>query len=326
MVGSDPEAIPVAREALEIADELGLKELRAYALNMIGSTRVFLGDPGGIEDLEQALVEALSAKSPTEIIRAYSNLGSNSILLGDLERGFEYQANGLEMAERFGNVFRMRWLRVERAIQDYMTGEWDDALRAADAILAEIESGFPHYMGVACRGVRGTIRVARGDIEAGLGDTQGGLNEAEAIRDPQMLYPALSQHAAALALSGRLDEAARVAEKLLEEWRGASRYTAGDWIAPLASTLSSLGQGEKFLDAARSHVHTRWLEAAELVASREWSAAAEIYAAMGILPDEADARLRSGRESEIRQALQFYRSVGATRYIEEGEALLAATA
>ena len=43
--------------------------------------------------------------------------------------------------------------------------------------------------------------------------------------------------------------------------------------------------------------------------------------------------LRRGRctfavraESEIRQALQFYRSVGATRYIEEGEALLAATA
>ena len=326
MVGADTEAIPVAREALEIADALGLKELRAYALNMIGSTRVFLGDPAGQEDLEQALGDALSANSPTEIIRAYNNLGSNAILLGDLPRGFEYQANALEMAERFGNVFRMRWLRVERAIQDYMTGEWDDALRAADAILAEIESGFPHYMGNACRGVRGTIRVARGDIEAGLGDTQGGLNEAEAIRDPQVLYPALSQHAAALALSGRLDEAARVAEKLLEEWRGASRYTAGDWIAPLASTLSSLGQGEKFLDAARSHVHTRWLEAAELVASREWSAAAEIYAAMGTLPAEADARLRSGRESEIRQALQFYRSVGATRYIEEGEALLAATA
>jgi len=326
MVGADPEAIPVAREALEIADALGLKELRAYALNMIGSTRVFLGDPAGQEDLEQALVEALSANSPTEIIRAYNNLGSNAILLGDLARGFEYQANGRETAERFGNVFRIRWLRVERAIQDYLTGEWDDALRAADAFLAEIESGFPHYMHVLCRGMRGTIQVARADIDAGLADTQGGLNEAEAIKDPQMLYPALSRHAAALALSGRLDEAAGVAQKLLEEWRSTSRYPAGDWIAPLASTLSSLGRGEKFLDAARSHVHTRWLEAAELVASREWSAAAAIYGAMGTLPDEADARLRSGRESEIRQALKFYRSVGATRYIEEGEALLAATA
>ena len=61
-------------------------------------------------------------------------------------------------------------------------------------------------------------------------------------------------------------------------------------------------------------------------ASGEFSAAADVYAEMGTLSDEADARLRSGRESEIRQALKFYRSVGATRYIEEGEALLAATA
>jgi hypothetical protein len=44
------------------------------------------------------------------------------------------------------------------------------------------------------------------------------------------------------------------------------------------------------------------------------------------VPDEADARLRSGIDSEVRWALEFYRSVGATRYIKEGEALLAASA
>jgi len=44
------------------------------------------------------------------------------------------------------------------------------------------------------------------------------------------------------------------------------------------------------------------------------------------LPDEADARLRSGIQSEVRRALEFYLSVGATRYIREGEALLAASA
>jgi class 3 adenylate cyclase/tetratricopeptide (TPR) repeat protein len=326
MVGADPEAIPVAREALEIAEALELRELRAYALNMIGATRVFLGDPGGQEDIEHALAEALSANSPTEIIRASNNLGSNSILLGDLARGFQYQAKALETAEHSGNVFRIRWMRAERVIRDYLTGRWDDAVQAADQFLAETESGSPHYMEVACRGMRGTIRVARGDIEAGLADTKAALNEAEAIRDPQLLYPALSQRAAALALSGRTDEAASVAAQLLGEWRGTRLYMAGDWVAPLAFTLTSLGRGEDFLDVARSHVHTRWLDAAELVASREFSAAAEIYADMGTLPDEAEARLRSGRESEVRRALAFYRSVGATRYIEEGEALLAATA
>ena len=278
---------------------------------MIGTTRAFRGDPGGLDDLEQALAEALEANSPTEIIRAYNNLGSCSILLGDLARGFEYQARGRETAERFGNVFRIRWLRVERVIQDYLIGRWDDALRASTEFLAETESGSPHYMALLCRSMRGAIRVARGDIEAGLADTEGGLADAHAIRDPQLLYPALSRHAAALALGGRVDEAARVADELLRELRREpTTYTSGDWMAPLASTLAILRLGQEFLDAVRLRARTRWLDAAELVASGEFSAAADVYAEMGTLSDEADARLRSGRESEIRQALQFYRSVG----------------
>ena len=49
-------------------------------------------------------------------------------------------------------------------------------------------------------------------------------------------------------------------------------------------------------------------------------------AEMGDVADEAYARLRSGNDDQVQRALAFYRSVGATRYIEEGEALLAATA
>ena len=37
----------------------------------------------------------------------------------------------------------------------------------------------------------------------------------------------------------------------------------------------------------------------------------------------ADARLRSGIDSEVCRALEFYRSVGASHDIREGEALLA---
>ena len=65
--------------------------------------------------------------------------------------------------------------------------------------------------------------------------------------------------------------------------------------------------------------------------------AAEGYAEAGILLFEAEARLRlaeqllaAGRsaegEVELEKALTFYRSVGATLFIERGEALLAKTA
>ena len=47
---------------------------------------------------------------------------------------------------------------------------------------------------------------------------------------------------------------------------------------------------------------------------------------IGDLADEAYARLQSGEPREVERALAFYRSVGATRYIREAEALLAASA
>jgi hypothetical protein len=58
-----------------------------------------------------------------------------------------------------------------------------------------------------------------------------------------------------------------------------------------------------------------------------------VFAEMGVPRDEADARLRAaeklvgeGRRTEadeqLQSALAFYRSVGATRYVREAEALL----
>ena len=60
-----------------------------------------------------------------------------------------------------------------------------------------------------------------------------------------------------------------------------------------------------------------------------------LFAEMGVPRDEADARLRAaeklvgeGRSTEadeqLQRALAFYRSVGATRYVREAEALLTA--
>jgi hypothetical protein len=71
--------------------------------------------------------------------------------------------------------------------------------------------------------------------------------------------------------------------------------------------------------------------------SGEYVVAADAYAEMGLRPLEAHARLRAaeslraeGRQAEaveqLERALVFWRSVGATRYIREGEALLAESA
>jgi class 3 adenylate cyclase/tetratricopeptide (TPR) repeat protein len=326
-VGADPDGIPVGREALEIANTLGLKELQAFALNMIGSTRVIVGDLGGMDDLEQAVEIALEVNSPVEIIRAYNNIGSHAVEIGDLRRGFELQASSLEAAERFGNVFRIRWGRAERVIGDYWRGRWDDAVRAADEFLAEAEAS-PHYMEPQCRTMRGLIRLARGDVPGGLEDTARALEQARGITDPQQLYPALGHRAATLLEASAVEEARAAADELLRDWqRQPQRFIIGHWVAPLAATLGALGAGDDFLAVAdEARVSTRWLEAAKCVAAGRLLDAADVYGDMGALPEEARARMRSGSDPNVRRALDFYRSVGATRYVEEGESLLAASA
>jgi hypothetical protein len=82
---------------------------------------------------------------------------------------------------------------------------------------------------------------------------------------------------------------------------------------------------------------SHWLRAALAVTSRDFRAAADLFEGMGIFSHEAFFRLRAaeqfveeGRRAEadeqLRRALAFYRSVGATRYVREGEALLTASA
>ena len=79
------------------------------------------------------------------------------------------------------------------------------------------------------------------------------------------------------------------------------------------------------------------LGAAYAYASGDFAHGADTCATIGSPNDEALARLRTaqalieeGRRAEadgqLQRALTYYRAVGATRYIREGEALLAASA
>jgi hypothetical protein len=70
---------------------------------------------------------------------------------------------------------------------------------------------------------------------------------------------------------------------------------------------------------------------------RDFGAAAALFDRIGTRPEAARARLEAakqlaaeGRRAEadeqLQRSLTFWRSVGATRYLREGEALLALTA
>jgi hypothetical protein len=338
LAGRNDEAIEVGREALAMGDSLGLADIRAHALNNIGTARTAAGDPGGLSDLEASIATAEEANAQRDVARGYINLSAMSALLGDLRRSREMQERGMEVAERHGLGGQGRWLRGSLPILLYESGEWDRALRAANDFIAEAEAGSPHYQEMEVRDVRASIRLARDDTDGALDDSEKSLAMARGAKDPQALHPALGERARILFLAGRRAEAVALVEELIEIAAPSGvDLTAAFWFVSAGVVLGAEGRGEVLLRVAETAPSSPWIEAGCAIARGDFAGAADILGRIGARPHEAFARLLeaerlvgSGRRAdagvELSRALTFYRSVGATRFIGEAEELVASTA
>jgi class 3 adenylate cyclase/tetratricopeptide (TPR) repeat protein len=336
--GDSEEAIEVGRQGLAMADELQLDELRVRALNYLGIARIYRGDVAGLTDLEEAVAITVKGNSPLQSL-AYGNLAAMLIALGHLRRGFELRARAEAAAERFGLAGDLRHFRAERVFEDYCEGRWDAALRGADRFIAESQAGSRHYQEASCRITHARIRLAHGNLVGALEDADAGLTLARHANSLEILYPALAVRARVLLAAGRSEDAAMQADELLAMLteRGVSALSL-NWSGDLALVLQGLGRGTELVElAATATLQTPWLRAAIAMATGEFGRAAELYAEIGSVPDQSFAHLRAaeqlfadGRRTEaiaqVEQALAFYRQVQADAYLDEGAALLAASA
>jgi hypothetical protein len=132
---------------------------------------------------------------------------------------------------------------------------------------------------------------------------------------------------------------AEIVDELLQTVGSRSDLGWSVVVSPeLAWLAGAVGRGDEFRALlAREQKYTRWLDAAEAIVEGDLRRAAEVLGECGARPIEAFCQLRAaealvaeGRRAEadeqLRPALAFYRGVGATRYVREGEALMAATA
>jgi class 3 adenylate cyclase/tetratricopeptide (TPR) repeat protein len=337
LAGESAEAIRLGREALQMAEHLGLDDVRASVLNDIGVCRVDGRDFGGIEDLEQSLAIAIAANIPTGITRGKSNLAAIWWERGQLERAYALYDEAEEAVRRFGMLGVLRWFRGARVQSEYVLGRWQQALAGADEFLAEVETGSPHTQASVCYLARAHIRLAHDEVQAALADVEHALELARIAQDPQNLYPALAEGAHIFREAGDLVRAGELADECLAGLRaGGETGAVLECVHTLAWTLAAHARGEEFLEAVPS-IDVPWVQAARSFAAGDLRHAADICAAMGAAPDEARDRLwlaaalieqnrRAEADVELQRALTFYRSVGATRYIREAEALLAASA
>ena len=163
------------------------------------------------------------------------------------------------------------------------------------------------------------------------------LELAHLAKDPQIVYPTLAASAHVLREGGQAERSAGLAVEVLAQLQ--AKRISGDFVDilhVLAWTLSALGRGAELIEVLPNS-DVPWVQAAVAFAGGDLRQAADVCGTMGALTEEARDRLwlaqalieqgrRSEADVELQRALSFYRSVGATRYIREGEALLAVSA
>ena len=332
-------AIANGREALRMSEALGLDDIRTHALNNVGAARVAAGDPGGVADLDESIEIASRLNSVADLVRGYNNRGTMKVLLGRIAEAEEDVIEAYRVAVHFGHNGFARWAEGGPLMGNpIQCGRWDEVVERADAFLADVgETG--HYQLATAYLFRGLVRLARGDVVGAEQDADRGLEVARPVLDPQILGSAL-ELAAFISLSlgneTRAMETIDEALALLREHRQLGWAVV--WLNQLAWVAWRLGRGDELLDAVRNEaLESPWLVAARAIAAGDFVRAADIYAEMGTTALEAFNRLcaaeqlvgegrRAEADEQLRPALAFYRSVGASRYVREGEALLAASA
>jgi class 3 adenylate cyclase len=331
LAGDAEEAIRTAQDALEIADALGLDELRAHALATIGSSKSRIELASGRADLEEALAIAQAIDSPIAGT-IMNNLAVLAIWEGDFRRGDDIYPEAQRLAERFGDRDAARFVRGNAIFAAFMLGRWDEALEGANHFVAECATS-PHYAEGIVREARSAIRLARGDARGADEDRDFILEQARTIRDPQRVLPSLAASALSRLLLGKEGEARELAEETL----GVVRENVD--MAAAASQLliagDALGIREEFGELAALAPEGPWKDLMIAGSAGDLARMADLYARFGCVTPEALTRMfegeslvRAGRqaegEAEIGRALAFYRSVEATFFVDRSEAALAA--
>ena len=329
------EAIRLGLEALAMAELLDLDELRAAILNNIGSARLSLGQEQGFADLRQAIEIAGGSNAAWELSRAKGNLAAQLWSRGSLAEASQLWDEAQDDAARYGQTGMVRWYVGIKTDKYYTLGRWDEALALSEPFIADVEAGSPHYLAPEAYFTRAFIKLARGDESTVAPDVEKALTAARRAKDPQILYQTLAAAAHAYCELGDTRTGTELADEFLAAVTAGLGFSIA-WVHVLAWTVTRSGRGGE-LAAGLALEQAPSARAAVAFAEGDPVRAADVCAEIGAIAEEAYARLVAARtlaeqghraeaDRQLHKALAFYRSVGARRYVHEGEALLAASA
>jgi hypothetical protein len=252
-------------------------------------------------------------------------------LAGDIRRDEALRQDGRRHAERLGDERMLRFLRSVVPEQQFYLGDWEVAASEADAFIAERDAGSSHYMESNVRWVRALMCLARGDVDGAAADAVRSEERARESNDPQLVLSALAVRLRVELERDDAEAAGRLVDELLALPPEHAARPASIELALAARRLGRESAVRDWVEGIR--YRSLWTDAALALVDVEFARAADVFSEIGSLPDEAGARMRAAEQlgaqgrpaqahEQLGRALAFWRSVGATRYIRESEALL----
>jgi tetratricopeptide (TPR) repeat protein len=321
------EAIRLAQSALARVEDLDRPDLRARACDLIGTSRIAMGDEGGLEDQRRAIQIAREGHAIWELQTAQNNQHVAMFeqgFLATLDRNLEERRRTFK--EIGSTAGTLAWFLAAEAHTHYAAGRWDAALGSIDRFLSHVAEDQTHYLEPDMRPLSALIAFARDGVAEALTEADRAVELGRRSLDPQAFAGSLCVRAFLLLANRRTNAALVDFEELLALGPGLTTGLNVSGYLPtftwLAVDLGRHTDSERVLAGSRS---LRWTAAARAILDGKAGKAADLLKEIGHRPAEAYAHLRAGGD-HLPEALAFYRSVGATRYIREAESQLAASA
>jgi DNA-binding CsgD family transcriptional regulator/tetratricopeptide (TPR) repeat protein len=294
-------AIGWGERALELAQQLGEKEIIIHALGNIGSAKADDRGVTGIAELAQSFDLAVAGKYHDHVERASCNLSCSHYWRRDYESALTYIERGVAYAEALDLSHWEGYLRGWRAMVWLDQGDLSRAEEEAQEICSRSYAAetyrFPALIALA------RVRIRRGDQDAET-PFEAARRLATAMAEPQRtVYTAMLAAEEAWQQNDVHAPAVREAKLLLGEVHALAEQRNAYWVTEdSAFWLYMLGEPvtgtAQFASPFREHCEGRWESAAA-----GWRARGRPY-------EEALA-LCGGDEAAQRQALEIFDRLGA---------------
>ena len=323
--GRHEEAIPVAVEAVPLAEAAGLESVAVAALIALGTARGSDDLDGWEAQLIEAEHRARALNDPGLLHRALNNRANDVMRWRGVTASVPIYDEVAELVKRFPAPYGVRWVDSTLGSLAYMQGEWDRALEYGERFFA-VQPGVRHYLETQVVMTRSLIAHGRGEDAAAAADFAQALERARLSGDLQQIGPVLAFGAWMALESGRPDASRPLTDELVAIPDGAAAaadyFTEVGWLAAdleprLAAGIDGAGVAQRINKA----IFEGRIEAAIELADSTGDRTTANYARLRLARRLAE----SGEDPEpwLSEAEAFYRGVRATRFVRQLEELRA---